>query len=536
MKKKKNSNNINNELDRTKVVVRRLPPSMNEATLMELIDVTFAGRYNWASFHQGKNSQKHPSYSRVYIDFKRAEDVIDFADFFNGHLFVNEKGTQFKTVVEYAPSQHVPKQWSKKDGREGSLHKDPEYLEFLEFLAKPVENLPSAEIQLERREAERAGAAKEPPVVTPLMDFVRQKRAAKGVSRRSLANGKLNRRAGGSPGGNLSPASSKRGSEKKRNSTTMYVLRDATKSGSGKDKPAQILVAKRDSNPLTAVGSEAPEDLINTSAVSGITDAGKKKILLLKGKEKEIFNISSSVAQQQNVRTTIGSAPKQNQRHDNSGKIIRSILLNKDSRQSQTSGAQSDQAGNLEKDKRPPRIPHVTNGTSEDKGLGTDMHGFFNEKQEKRTRSKDRPDRGVWTLRRSDGSYASDESLSSSASQSQLDPTEVLNVAGSRGDAKVELSNSRSGDVRTIPTGRNNHANLDNGSYKHAGRRGQAHFMKDSDNVSFVNEGKISKRGGSSSHSSHERDWLSLENLEHPFAAGCWRRLFFGKKFVLKKC
>lgn len=34
---------------------------------------------------------------------------------------------------------------------------DPEYLEFLEFIAKPVENLPSAEIQLERREAERTG-------------------------------------------------------------------------------------------------------------------------------------------------------------------------------------------------------------------------------------------------------------------------------------------------------------------------------------------------------------------------------------------
>ena len=34
---------------------------------------------------------------------------------------------------------------------------DPEYMEFVELLAKPVENLPSAEIQLERREAERAG-------------------------------------------------------------------------------------------------------------------------------------------------------------------------------------------------------------------------------------------------------------------------------------------------------------------------------------------------------------------------------------------
>lgn len=107
-------------------------------------------------------------------------------------------GVQFKSIVEYAPSQRVPKQWSKKDGREGTIfkgtdiffctyleknstcmlshldlfkryfpvckykyfldeHLDSEFLEFLEFLAKPVENLPSAEIQLERREADRAG-------------------------------------------------------------------------------------------------------------------------------------------------------------------------------------------------------------------------------------------------------------------------------------------------------------------------------------------------------------------------------------------
>lgn len=34
---------------------------------------------------------------------------------------------------------------------------DPEYLEFLQFISKPVERLPSAEIQLESKEAERAG-------------------------------------------------------------------------------------------------------------------------------------------------------------------------------------------------------------------------------------------------------------------------------------------------------------------------------------------------------------------------------------------
>jgi hypothetical protein len=66
-------------------------------------------------------------------------------------------GAQFKALVEYAPSQQVPKSNTKKDARQGTIMKDPEYLEFLESISKPAEHLPSAEIQLERKEAERAG-------------------------------------------------------------------------------------------------------------------------------------------------------------------------------------------------------------------------------------------------------------------------------------------------------------------------------------------------------------------------------------------
>ena len=36
-------------------------------------------------------------------------------------------------------------------------NEDPDYLEFLKVIAKPAENLPSAEIQLERKEAELSG-------------------------------------------------------------------------------------------------------------------------------------------------------------------------------------------------------------------------------------------------------------------------------------------------------------------------------------------------------------------------------------------
>lgn len=35
---------------------------------------------------------KHQFYTRAYIDFKKPEDVIEFAEFFDGHLFVSEKG------------------------------------------------------------------------------------------------------------------------------------------------------------------------------------------------------------------------------------------------------------------------------------------------------------------------------------------------------------------------------------------------------------------------------------------------------------
>ncbi|XP_047948920.1 regulator of nonsense transcripts UPF3-like [Salvia hispanica] len=426
-------------------------------------------------------STKHLKYARAYIDFNKSDDVIEFAEVFKGHVFVNEKGTQFRTIVEYAPSQRVPKQWSKKDGREGTILKDPEYLEFLEFLAKPVENLPSAEIQLERKEAERAGAPKDAPIVTPLMDFVRQKRAAKGGARRTVMNGKTARRGGGMSSRNPVSGSSKRGSEK-RASTTMYVLRDIV---------CNVLVCG-----------------------TGSTGLGKKKILLLKGKEKEIPNVSGGLLLQQNtVSPDKAATPKHNQQREASGKIIRSILLSRDTRQNQPSlGSQSElltQSPNQERDKKPPRPPSLqslqkdTNGVPEDKLVSNDLHAGPTEKQERRARNKDRPDRGVWTpLRRSDGLHASDDSLSLSASQI----SEVGDSAeGTHVESKQDILVTRGG-------GRGRRYSSDNGntvgSYRHGVRRGSAYNVKEGDGSSAV-EGKSSKRGGSSGYASQEKQvWV----------------------------
>ncbi|KAK4378709.1 hypothetical protein RND71_000571 [Anisodus tanguticus] len=500
-------------LDRSKVVLRHLPPTISQSMLVEQVDSRFTGRYNWFSFLPAKSSQKHQTYSRAYIDFKRPEDVIEFAEFFDGHVFVNEKGTHFKAIVEYAPSQRVPKHWSKKDGREGTILKDPEYLEFLEFISKPIENLPSAEIQLERKEAERAGSAKDAPIVTPLMDYIRQKRAAKSGARKSVPNGRPTRRTSGTSSGSPSSSASKRSSEKRRVSTTMYVLRDSSKAGSVKDK-TYILAPKRDDQQRAErSGTSAPGSVANAvdEETGGAAAVGKKKILLLKGKEKKNPNVSSGSLIQENVtpiikNTITSSALKQNQLREASGRIIRSILL-KDARQNQAPSASQQEIHSQDKDKKPPRPPSVqllqreTNVANEDKVLGTDLHVVHTEKQEKRTRIRDRPDRGVWTpLRRSDSLHASDESLSSSASQSSEVPDFV---EGSQGETKNDLANARGGEFRPMGSGRNSHSSFDNGTYKHGGRRG----MRD-DGIS-VGEGKPLRRGGPSSYGTHEKQvWV----------------------------
>lgn len=41
-------------LERTKVVLRHLPPAISQSALMDQIDARFAGRYTWVSFRPGK--------------------------------------------------------------------------------------------------------------------------------------------------------------------------------------------------------------------------------------------------------------------------------------------------------------------------------------------------------------------------------------------------------------------------------------------------------------------------------------------------
>ncbi|XP_022564042.1 regulator of nonsense transcripts UPF3 isoform X3 [Brassica napus] len=446
-----------------KVVVRHLPPSLSEPDLLSQIDSRFGDSYSWFSFRPGKSNYKTQKHSRAYFGFKSPEDVYEFAAFFNGHVFVNEKGAQFKAIVEYAPSQRVPKPCDKKDPREGSITKDPDYLEFLKLIAQPVENLPSAEVQLERREAEQSGASKPAPIVTPLMEFIRQKRATVIGSQGSLDVRRGGRRSRAVSANKPSSRPLKRNSEKKK-----YVEKDTSKS---------VRSSKQDNSSTASVmDSSLP-------GISLTMESGKKKILLLK-KDRDT-PVNSPPQPEQQMETILSSTSRQNQKiGDVGGRLIKGMLVRKEPRPSQSSTLVQPEPrvepSEAENYKRPPRADGIY--------AGKDYHvsGTNTEKQERRPRNRDRPDRVVWApLRRADGSNNSEDQLSSSAANN--------------GEVKQRTLLQRSGEVVNSSDGHS----LENGSARYSSRRVGSRSRKE-DGFAVTGEGKSSRRGGGGDPTSYE--------------------------------
>ncbi|XP_028230281.1 regulator of nonsense transcripts UPF3-like isoform X4 [Glycine soja] len=484
---------VRSEREKTKVVIRHLPPSLTQSDLFQHIDSHFASRYNWFSFRPGNNSHKRQRHSRAYIDFKCPDDVFEFAEFFDGHVFVNERGAQHKVIVEYAPSQRVPKPSAKKDGREGTIFKDPDYLEFLKLIAKPQEHLPSAEIQLERKESEQVGASKETPIVTPLMEYIRQKRAVDSGMQASSAVAKVCRRSRAALPGKPGSGNIKRGSEKKK-----YVQKDNAKSATrkeSKNKSAFIVVPRRDDQ-FAESSIKGISDIKTLHGVEGsisgiplTSESGKKKFLLLKGKQQDIPSATEATVKQQNVQSgnsPISTPAKQNQRREASGRLIRSILLNNEARQSQSTTGDSRRA-------------------LDEKFIKRDLHGLGSSaKTEKRTRNKDRPDRGVWTpLRRSDVSHAGNDYSSSSLAQ----PTQS-NPESAEGEVKENVpSGNRGGEFSASAGGHGGNPSIENGSQRNFIHHGASYVVKDDGAVSSISKGKPSKK--SVGHSAHEKQvWV----------------------------
>eukprot|EP00976_Prorocentrum_cordatum_P052291 1055290-Prorocentrum_minimum.AAC.1 len=255
---------------RTKLVIRKLPPNLSQEAFQDTIGETFLAPPTWFAYTQGKVGHKRTVHSRAYINLKTPEDVLEFCEQFQNHLFVNERGHQFRAHIEFAPSQKVPKARQRRDPREGTIEKDPDYLKFVEELSKPEEQLPSAEVQLEKRDAEEKAAliannGVAPVIITPLMAFLKQKAEEKRSRQKQQRAVAVTRTNGSSR--SASDRDRRSRAEKERDEPVMVVkaIKSREKSGRGEKEqqhsnPPTVLMRAHSGRSTASNASENPRN------------------------------------------------------------------------------------------------------------------------------------------------------------------------------------------------------------------------------------------------------------------------------------
>ncbi|XP_007227930.3 regulator of nonsense transcripts 3A isoform X1 [Astyanax mexicanus] len=161
----------------TKVVIRRLPPSLSKDQLEEHLSPLPS--FDYFEFFPADQSLYPHLFSRAYINFKNPEDIVLFRDRFDGYVFIDNKGQEYPAIVEFAPFQKVSKKkLKKKDAKAGSIEEDPEYKRFLEnYSCDEEKSMANPETLLGEIEAKtRELIAKR---TTPLLEYIKNKKLEK---------------------------------------------------------------------------------------------------------------------------------------------------------------------------------------------------------------------------------------------------------------------------------------------------------------------------------------------------------------------
>ncbi|XP_063341953.1 regulator of nonsense transcripts 3B [Pelmatolapia mariae] len=157
----------------TKIVIRRLPPSLTKEELEEQLQPL--PEVDYLEFFSNDTSLYPHLFARAYINFKNQEDIVLFRDRFDGYVFIDNRGQEYPAIVEFSPFQKTAKKRSKKkDAKCGTIVEDPDYKKFLEYYNGDDEKLTSTpETLLEEIEAKsKELVAKK---TTPLLDFLKNK-------------------------------------------------------------------------------------------------------------------------------------------------------------------------------------------------------------------------------------------------------------------------------------------------------------------------------------------------------------------------
>ncbi|XP_043439673.1 regulator of nonsense transcripts 3A isoform X2 [Prionailurus bengalensis] len=161
----------------SKVVIRRLPPSLTKEQLEEQLHPLPA--HDYFEFFTADFSLYPHLYSRAYINFRNPDDILLFRDRFDGYIFIDSKGLEYPAVVEFAPFQKIAKKkLKKKDAKTGSIEDDPEYKKFLEtYCVEEEKTNANPETLLGDMEAKtRELIARR---TTPLLEYIKNRKLEK---------------------------------------------------------------------------------------------------------------------------------------------------------------------------------------------------------------------------------------------------------------------------------------------------------------------------------------------------------------------
>lgn len=162
----------------TKVVIRRLPPSMTQEQFIEQISPL--PDHDYMYFVKADMSLGQYAFSRAYMNFVEQQEIFIFREKFDNYVFVDAKGAEYPAVVEFAPFQRLPKKrvGKKKDQKCGTLKTDPYYISFLESLKNLEAEAGLSQPKTEYSYQPSDGAAKK-VTTTPLLEFLKQRKQEK---------------------------------------------------------------------------------------------------------------------------------------------------------------------------------------------------------------------------------------------------------------------------------------------------------------------------------------------------------------------
>uniref|UniRef100_A0A182NI61 UPF3 domain-containing protein n=1 Tax=Anopheles dirus TaxID=7168 RepID=A0A182NI61_9DIPT len=167
----------------TRVIIRRLPPTMTEQLFCEQISMDGKMPDHDEFYFVGPDwSLGHNASCRAYINFINPADIFRFTDCFDGYTFVDSKGLEYQAVVEYAPFQKPQKNRSrKKDPKCGTIETDTHFIAFKEALEieaqEALHGRGTQEFSFKLEQEEKT-------TTTPLLEYIAQRKQEKRDERR----------------------------------------------------------------------------------------------------------------------------------------------------------------------------------------------------------------------------------------------------------------------------------------------------------------------------------------------------------------